>query len=134
MQSDGGLVEHVAHALEVGAELRRETDALRLAARERGGGAIELQVAEPNALEELQSRPDLAQQIAGDCALARTESQAREELRARGHRLAGQRCDRALAEAHVEGHCVETLPTARLTRLRLVRVPLVPPQLFPRLL
>ena len=41
MQADGGLVQHVAHALQVGAELRGEADALRFAARERGRGAIE---------------------------------------------------------------------------------------------
>ena len=41
MQADGGLVEHVTHALQVGAELRREPDALRFAARERGRGTIE---------------------------------------------------------------------------------------------
>ena len=41
MQADGGLVEHVTHALQVGAELRREPDALRFAARERGRRAIE---------------------------------------------------------------------------------------------
>ena len=36
MQADGRLVEHVAHAAQVRAELRREPDALRLAARQRG--------------------------------------------------------------------------------------------------
>ena len=41
MQADGGLVEHVAHALQVRAELRGQPDALRLAARQRGRGAIE---------------------------------------------------------------------------------------------
>ena len=45
MQPDGGLIQHVAHALQVRAELRGEADALRLAARERGGGAVELEVA-----------------------------------------------------------------------------------------
>ena len=32
VQSDRGLIEHIAHALQIGAELRREPDALRLAA------------------------------------------------------------------------------------------------------
>ena len=41
MQADGGLVEHVTHALQVGAELRGKADALRLAARQRGRGAVE---------------------------------------------------------------------------------------------
>ena len=46
MQADGRLVEHVAHALQVGAELRREADALRLAARQRRRGAVEREIAE----------------------------------------------------------------------------------------
>jgi hypothetical protein len=41
VQADGGLVEHVAHALQIGAELRREADALRFAARKRWSGAIQ---------------------------------------------------------------------------------------------
>ena len=41
MQADGGLVEHVTHALQVGAELRRQADALRLAARQRRRGAVQ---------------------------------------------------------------------------------------------
>ena len=40
MQADGGLVEHVTHALQVRAELRREPDALRLAARQRRRRAV----------------------------------------------------------------------------------------------
>ena len=41
MQADGGLIEHVTHALQVGAELRGEPDALRFAARQRGRRTIE---------------------------------------------------------------------------------------------
>ena len=41
VQADGGLVEHVAHALQVGAELRGQADALRLAAGQRRRGAVQ---------------------------------------------------------------------------------------------
>ncbi len=41
MQANGGLVEHVTHALQVRAELRRKPDALRFAARQRGRGAVQ---------------------------------------------------------------------------------------------
>ena len=54
VQADRRLVEHVAHALQVAAELRRQADALRLAARQRGRGAVERQVAEAHLLEELE--------------------------------------------------------------------------------
>ena len=56
MQADGGLVEDVADAVQVGAELRGEPDALRLAARERRRGAVERQVAQADVLEEVQAR------------------------------------------------------------------------------
>ena len=54
MQADGRFVEHVAHALQVAAELRREPDALRFAAGQRGRGAIEAQIAEADFLQKLQ--------------------------------------------------------------------------------
>ena len=41
MQADRGLIEHVAHALQVRAQLGREADALRLAAGEGRRGTIE---------------------------------------------------------------------------------------------
>src|SRR5262249_39607317 len=44
VQTDGWLVEHVGDAAQVGAELRREPDALCLAAGERGRGAIESEI------------------------------------------------------------------------------------------
>ncbi len=59
MQADGRLVQHVAHALQVAAELRRQADALRLAAREARRGAVQAQVAQPHFLQELQAAGDL---------------------------------------------------------------------------
>jgi hypothetical protein len=38
MQADGGLIEHVKHAGQAGADLRGEPDALAFAARQRAGG------------------------------------------------------------------------------------------------
>ena len=134
VQADRGLVQHVAHALQVRAHLRGETDALRLTARERRCGAIELQVTEPDALEELQPRANLGQQIAGDRPLARPEPQPREELCAGGDRVGGERGDRAPAEAYAERGRVETLPLAVTAGLGRMRVPLVPPQLLTALL
>ena len=54
VQADGRLVEHVAHALQVAAQLRRQADALRLAAAERGRGAVQRQVAQADLFQELQ--------------------------------------------------------------------------------
>src|SRR5579863_5201418 len=65
---------------------------------------------------------------------ARSETQAGEELLARGDGFAGERGDRALAEAHIERGRIEPLTLAVRAALRLVRVPLVPPQLLAALL
>ena len=46
VQADRRLVEHVHHARQLRAELRRQADALRLAARQRRGRAVERQVLE----------------------------------------------------------------------------------------
>ena len=46
VQADRRLVEHVHDAGQPGADLAREPDALRLAARERVGRAVERQVVE----------------------------------------------------------------------------------------
>ncbi len=52
VQADRRLVEHVRDALQVGAQLRGEADALRFAAGQRWRGAIEREVAEADFLEE----------------------------------------------------------------------------------
>jgi hypothetical protein len=46
VQADRRLVEDVEHADEPGADLRRQPDALRLAAGQRAGGAVEREVVE----------------------------------------------------------------------------------------
>jgi len=44
VQADTGLIQDVEHAHELGADLRGQPDALRLAARERGRSAVQRQV------------------------------------------------------------------------------------------
>ena len=65
VQADGRLVEHVEHAAQVRADLRRQADALRLAAGQRGGAAAERQVADADVDEEPQPLDDLAVDPAG---------------------------------------------------------------------
>src|SRR5439155_222108 len=66
MEPDGGLVEDVAHAAQVRAELRGEPDALPLAPRERVGAPVEGQVREPDLGEEAEARQDLLERPLGD--------------------------------------------------------------------
>jgi hypothetical protein len=58
VQADGGLVEHVEHAGQAGADLRGEPDALAFAARQRAGIARQREVVEADIVEELQPLAD----------------------------------------------------------------------------
>ena len=73
VQPDGGLVQDVADAAQVGAQLRGEPNALRLAAGERGCAAVERQVAQAHLLEERKPRRELGEDVARDLLLAARE-------------------------------------------------------------
>ena len=60
------------------ADLRREPDPLRLAARERLGAAVEAQVVEADVVQELEARADLADHLVGDLGLGAGERQVLE--------------------------------------------------------
>ena len=70
VQPDRRLVEHVQHSREPRPDLRRETDALRFAARQRPRGAAEAEVVQPHLDEEVEARADLAQHGRGDLRFA----------------------------------------------------------------
>ena len=55
MEADARLVQHVDDALQLGADLRRQTDALRLAAGKRGRRAVQGQIAQAHVGEEVQA-------------------------------------------------------------------------------
>src|SRR4029453_18896918 len=67
-KADRRLVEDVADAAQVGAELRRQPDALRLAAGQRRRRAVERQVAEPDLLEEIEAAVQFCNEVPGDFA------------------------------------------------------------------
>ncbi len=70
VEPDRRLVEDVEHAHERRADLRRQPDALRLAARQRSRVAVEGEVIEPDVDEEAEPRADLLQHLARDRVLA----------------------------------------------------------------
>ena len=76
MQADGRFVEHVAHALQVRAQLAGQPDALRLAAGQRRCAAVERQVGEADVDQEAQPRRDLGHDVAGDLGFASREGDA----------------------------------------------------------
>src|SRR5690606_39418839 len=71
MQADRRLVEDIHHADEPGADLARETDALRLAAGKRVRASVEREIAEPDVDEEAESASDLRDDRLGDLELGR---------------------------------------------------------------
>ena len=64
VQADRRLVEHVQHAGQVRADLRRQPDALPFAARQRRGAAAERQVADADVVQEPQPLLNLPQDAA----------------------------------------------------------------------
>ena len=77
VQADRGLVEDVHDADQAGADLAREADALRFAAGERVGAAIERQVVEADVAEEPQALADLLDDLGGDLAAPACQFAAR---------------------------------------------------------
>ena len=69
MQPDRGLVEHVKHAGQAGADLRSEPDALALAAGQRAGSACQREVIEPDIDQKFQPRADLLEDAHADLVL-----------------------------------------------------------------
>ena len=76
VEPDGRLVEDVQHAHEARADLGRQPDALRLAARQRGARPVERQVVEPDVDQEAEPRADLLEHLRGRWS-ARARSAAR---------------------------------------------------------
>ncbi len=65
---------------QAGTDLGRQPDALRLAAGQRRRRPREVEVAQADLDEELQTEPDLAQHLSGDLGLALVELHARHEV------------------------------------------------------
>ena len=90
VQADRGLVEHVHHADQAGADLGREADPLRLAAGERAGRAAQREVADADVLEEGEPFGDLAHDQARDRPLGLGHLQGADPLRGAARRLVAE--------------------------------------------
>ena len=71
VQADGGLVEHVERADQTRAERGGELNALRFAAGERGGEAVEREVFEADLVQEVDALADLFEELVGDFGFLR---------------------------------------------------------------
>src|SRR6185436_14891536 len=75
VQADRRLVEDVADAAQVRAELRREPDALGLAAGQRRRRAVEREISQSDEIEEGESALELRRHVARNLELPRFELQ-----------------------------------------------------------
>ena len=107
MQADGGLVQDVHDADQPRADLAREADALRLAARERVGAAVEGEIAEPDVREEAQPIADLLDDLHGDLAAPARKLQRLEERHRPGDRERGDLGQALRLDEHVACGAVE---------------------------
>ena len=102
VQPDRRLVEDVEHAHQLGADLGGQADALRLAARQRAGGAVEGQVVEAHRGEEAEAVGDLLQDLGGDVLLALGQRERAEPGERVLDRERHHLDDVAVADAHRE--------------------------------
>jgi hypothetical protein len=94
VQADAGFVEHVEHAGEAGADLAGEADALALAAGQRAGGAVEVEIIEPDIVEEAQPLVDFLEDGLGDLASAGWSACSASPGTRRARRRPNAACDR----------------------------------------
>ena len=94
MQPDRGLVEDVEDADQAGADLGREPDPLRLAARERGRRPLQRQIADSDRDEEREPLLDLADDEPGDRLLGLGQLQGPDPL----ERVAGRQVEYSAIE------------------------------------
>ena len=111
VQADARLVQDVEHADQAGADLRRQPDALRLAAGQRRGRARQREVVEADVEQEAEPRLDLLEHLGGDRPLALTELEAVEELARLPDGQAADLGDRVAADAHREHLGLEPAPS-----------------------
>ena len=98
VEADRRLVEDVEHADELRADLGREPQPLRLAARERRRGPVEREVADADVVEEREPLADLLHDPRADQLLGRRELEAVEEAQRRRDRELSELVDVALAD------------------------------------
>ena len=93
MQTDAGLVKHVQHAREPGADLRGQADALGFAAGQGAGRASKRQVVEPNAEQEVEAGADFTEHLGCNRGVALGELECVHEVTRAVNRHRAHVCD-----------------------------------------
>src|SRR6185312_11384428 len=73
VEADARFIQHIEDSGEARADLRREADALALAAREGAAGAVEVEIVEADIVEEAEALVDLLEDGLGDSVLGGRE-------------------------------------------------------------
>jgi hypothetical protein len=118
VEADRRLVQHVHDARQAGADLRGETNALRLAARQRLRRAVECQVLETDVVQEREPAHDLLDDPVGDRRFLAVEPNAAKELHRPLERQAGDLVDRTGRVALADLDEARLAPQARAVALR----------------
>ena len=116
VQADRGLVQHIEHAGQPGADLRGEADALAFAARQRARGARQREVIQADIEQERQPLADLLQHPAGDLVLLRAERlrHGLEPFAGAAHRQFGDLADMLAADLDAQRLRLEPIAVAGL--------------------
>ncbi len=133
VQPDRGFIQDVAHAAQVRSELRRQPDALGLAAAEGRRRTPQRQVRQPDLDQEPQPRPQFAKNIAGYVPFPSPGPQTPEVTFGRVDRLRGEIRDRTAPEPHRQRLGPQPAPVANPARHLGTTPPRVPPRFLPRL-
>src|SRR5207302_4484190 len=116
VEADRRLVEDIEDADELRADLRREPQTLSLAARERRGRAVEVDVADADVVEECQPLADLLDDARADQLLRVGQLEPIEELERARDRQLRELVDVAFADGDREHLRLQTRALAHRTR------------------
>src|SRR3546814_5663876 len=112
VETDRRLVKDVEHARQSAADLAGEADALALAAAERARGAVEVEIVEPDIVEEAEPLVDLFQDRLGDLLLLVVQLLLE---RAEPVERIGDAAPRRLADVRSEEHTSELQSLMRIS-------------------
>ncbi len=118
MQPDRRLVQHVKHAREAGADLRRQPDALAFAARQRARRARQRQIFQTDIVQERQAGADFLEHARRDLLLLGVELRIElgEPLIGRAHRKLADLADMQAGDLHAQRLGFQPVAAAHLAR------------------
>ncbi len=118
VQANGRFVQNIEDAGQARSDLRRQPDALALAARQGAGTARQVQIVEPDVVQEAQPVGDLLQDAPGDLDLLFTQRlfQGREPQEGLGDRQVGDVGDVLAADLDRQSLGLQALAAADLAR------------------